>query len=187
MTKGTMWRAGTNAAVCAVLGAGVGVAASAATPLHSNASARGSRHSAKTASAVSWGGWFGTKVPGHGDLVVLNKAGTGYITETIDHGTLTGVSGDHLTIREGTSSMPYKTITVTIPTGATVQRAGNSATLSALKTGDVVVVRHFSDGTAMLAGASGTTGWSNGPGPGDGRGGYGPPSGGWGRYGPTGW
>jgi hypothetical protein len=169
MTKGTIWRAGTNAAVCAVLGAGVGVAASAASPLHSNASSRESRRSAKTASAVSWGGWF----------AVHRHLG-------IERVTSPKRSMDHLTIREGTSSVPYKTITMAIPRGATDGRVGNSAALSALKTGDVVVVRHSSDGTAVLAGASGTTGWSTGSGPGDGWGGYGPPSGGWGGYDPTG-
>jgi hypothetical protein len=185
MSKGAMWRAGATAAVCAVLGAGVGITVSAASPLRSAMSVRGSRLAAKGGAAVSWGGWFGAEAPVQGDLVVLDKARNGYITETIDDGVVTGVSGDHLTIREGTSSMPYKTIQMTIPAGATVQRDGNSTALSDLKAGDLVFVRHSSDGTAVLADSTGTTRRSNGPW-GDGWKGYRPPSGAWGGYGRTG-
>jgi hypothetical protein len=185
MSKASMWRAGTTAAVCAVLGAGVGITASAASPRRSTVSVHGSRVAAKTGAAGSWGGWFGAEVPVQGDVVVLDKAGNGYITETIDDGAVTGVSGDHLTIREGTSSMPYKTIQMTIPASAAVQRDGNSTALSDLKAGDLVVVRHSSDGTAVLAAGTGMTGRSNGPW-GDGWEGYGRPSGAWGGYGRTG-
>ena len=38
--------------------------------------------------------------------------------------------GDQLTLKEGTKSVTYKTLTLTIPSGATIKRNGSTAQLS---------------------------------------------------------
>ena len=87
----------------------------------------------------------------HEDAVVLDKAGTGFITATVDNGVVKSLSGDSLTVTEGLRSVTYKTVTLTIPANATVMRNFNKATLSDLKTGDRVHVAQSSDGTTVFA------------------------------------
>src|SRR5581483_5541741 len=49
----------------------------------------------------------------HGDLVVKTK--TGFGTVTFDRGKVDSVSGQRLTMTEGTRTATYKTVTLTIP------------------------------------------------------------------------
>ena len=93
-----------------------------------------------------------TAVRPHAEEVVLNKAGTAFITETEDSGTVTSVSGDQLGVKEAASNVTYKTVTLTIPADATVYRNGSKAALSDLKSGDHVHVSSSSDGTTVFAG-----------------------------------
>jgi len=131
------------AALCVALGTAGGIASSGA-----------ATSKAKKANSTRAGGHPGG--PGghavHEDAVVLNKAGTAFITATEDSGTVVSVSGDQLTIKEGTKSVTYKTLTLTIPSGATVNRNGSTAQLSAFKSGDRVHVTQSSDGTTVFGG-----------------------------------
>jgi hypothetical protein len=130
------------AALCVALGAAGGIASSGAatsTTKKSNASRSGRPGGPPGGRAV------------HEDAVVLNKAGTAFITATEDSGALVSVSGDQLTIKEGTKSVTYKTLTLTIPSGATIKRNGSTAQLSDLKAGDRVHVTKSSDGTTVFA------------------------------------
>jgi hypothetical protein len=88
--------------------------------------------------------------PVHQDLVVP-KTGGGFETVSIDSGTLASVSGNTLTIDESYSGQSYKTVTLTIPSGATIDRNFSSATLSDLKNGDHVSVATSSSGTHVTA------------------------------------
>jgi hypothetical protein len=88
----------------------------------------------------------------HAEEVVLNKAGTAFITQTEDNGTVVSVSGDQLTIKEGTTSLAYKTVTLTIPSDATISRNGAKAALADFKAGDRVRVTSSSDGTSVFGG-----------------------------------
>ncbi|UTI65102.1 hypothetical protein NBH00_02565 [Paraconexibacter antarcticus] len=142
------------ATVCALAGAGAGIAGSTAATSTSNAKARSAK-SAKARFAGRRG--FGPMMGGHGpsvheESVVLDKAGKAWITETEDRGTLKSVSGQDLTLTEGTKAVPYKDVTVTIPSGATIVRNGRTAQLSDLKAGDHVNVSSSSDGTTVFAG-----------------------------------
>lgn len=140
-------RAGLAVVACAAVGAAGGIAGSAAAP---------SRHKARTAAGRAR---LFHDAPGvgrgdravHAEAVVLDKAGTAYITLTLDNGVVKSVSGNDVTITEGTSSVPYKDVTVTIPDGATVLRDGATATLADLKAGDHVRVAQSSDGTTVFA------------------------------------
>jgi hypothetical protein len=132
------------AALCVALGAAGGIASSGAatsTSKKANASRQGPPR----------GGPPGGRAV-HEDAVVLNKAGNAFINATEDSGTVVSVSGDQLTIKEGTKSVTYKTLTLTIPSGATIKRNGSTAQLGDLKAGDHVHVTKSSDGTTVFAG-----------------------------------
>jgi hypothetical protein len=144
-------RAGIAAVACAAVGAAGGIAASAAAPGQPSAgSSTKATPSAKPARAAGrrHGG------PGHAvhaEAVVLNKAGTAFITETIDNGKLKSVSGRDITITEAIGSVTYKDVTITLPADAKIVRNGKTATIGALKTGDRIGVSQSSDGTFVHA------------------------------------
>jgi hypothetical protein len=124
------------AATCALAGAGAGIAGSQAHEGHFN----------------NHGNHFGRfgRAPVHADLVVPAKGGT-FQTVTFDRGTVDSVSGDQLTIKEGTKSATYKTITLTIPSDAKIRRNGEDAQLSDLQPGDGVAVVTSNGKTAVKA------------------------------------
>lgn len=74
----------------------------------------------------------------HANVVVATK--TGFTTVTVDRGFVQSVSGQALTIREGTKNATYKTVTLTIPSNAKVRDNRRASTLSALTAGQRVVV-----------------------------------------------
>src|SRR5262249_59484332 len=88
--------------------------------------------------------------PVHSENVVPNKTG-GFDTVTMDRGSFSSLSGEKLTITEGTKTATYKTLTMTIPSGASVTRNGEAAKLSDLKSGDTVMVAQSPNGTAAAA------------------------------------
>jgi hypothetical protein len=81
---------------------------------------------------------------------VPNQKG-GFDTITIDRGSFSSLSGDQLTITEGTKTATYKTVTLTIPSSATVRRNGDAAHLSDLKSGDTVLIAQSPKGTVVDA------------------------------------
>jgi hypothetical protein len=88
--------------------------------------------------------------PVHANAVVPNDKG-GFDAVTMDRGSFSSLSGDQLTITEGTKTATYKTVTLTIPSGATVRRNGEQAQLSDLKAGDEVLVVQSPNGTVVGA------------------------------------
>jgi hypothetical protein len=85
----------------------------------------------------------------HGDVIVRTK--TGFGTVTFDRGKVQSVSGQQLTIDEGTAKATYKTVTLTIPAGAHVRDDGQKASLSAVKAGQRVIVVAAPKGTYVIA------------------------------------
>jgi hypothetical protein len=61
------------------------------------------------------------------------------------------ISGNDLTITEGTKTVTYKDVTLTIAAGAEIMRNGAAAALSDLKAGDHVMVSQSSEGTFVGA------------------------------------
>lgn len=159
-------------AICAALAAGGIAATAAARSGHAANSAQ--KRTQKSTQKRAGGPGHGFAV--HAEEVVLNQAGTAFITQTEDSGTVSSVSGDQLAVKEGTTTVTYKTVTLTIPSGATINRNGAKAALTDLKAGDHVRVTSSSDGTTVFAGDK-----TQGPGD-DGPGGHhGPrPGGGYG-------
>ena len=152
MQRSTMIRTGAVAAVCALVGGAAGIAASSASsPTPTKAAG------APALIARGPGLQFGlgpladaTGPPVHSENVVPNKKG-GFDTVTMDRGSFSSLSGDQLTITEGTKTATYKTLTLTIPPGASVTRNGEAAKLSDLKSGDTVMVAQSPRGTDVAA------------------------------------
>jgi hypothetical protein len=85
----------------------------------------------------------------HGDLVLAGKSG--FQTVTFDRGFVQSVSGQQLTINEGTKKATYKTITLTIPADARVRDDGTKSTLGSLKPGQHVLVVQGPKRTLVIA------------------------------------
>jgi hypothetical protein len=170
------------AVVCVAIGAMAGIASGSAAGTHQKAHASASKTPAPGTNGQGPGpGGPGMGGPGmggppiHSVSVVPNKEGTGFDTLTIDSGTVQSVSGQQLSITEGTKSLTYKTVTLTIPAAASIQRDGKTAQLSELQSGDHVTVSENSDGTTMIFAADSSFKPSGNPG-GPGMGGPPPPA-----------
>jgi hypothetical protein len=126
------------AAICAALGAGASAIASAGASSGSANSApakgagalgkRGLRRSALRMLARSV----------HGTLVVPTR--TGFASVTFDRGSVLSVSGQQVTMAEGTKKATYKTITLTIPEAAVVRDNGKKTALRDVRPGERVIV-----------------------------------------------
>lgn len=146
MRRRGLGRAALIAGVCAVAGAGAGIAASAAAPGSSTRSTTPPPQRPPFGRHDMAGG-----PPVHVVAVVPNQAGTGFDTVTTDGGILESVSGSQLVIKEGTPKATYKVVTLTIPSGATVRRDDAKASLGDLKPGDRVRVTDSPRGTFVNA------------------------------------
>jgi hypothetical protein len=134
----------TVAAGCTALGAGAGAIASAgaatgtpAKPSARSAVRRQHGRAAVLARAV------------HAQVVLATRAG--FATATFDRGFVQSVSGRQLTLREGTKTRTYKTVTLTIPANARVRDNGKPASLGALTSGQRVLVWQRPNRTAVTA------------------------------------
>ena len=143
----------TALAALAVVGVTAGIAQGSSTK-HATSTARASQTSAAPSPGSAPGHPGGPGARGvHSVSVVLNKAGTAFITQTTDEGTVQSVdsSAGTITILEGTKSLTYKTPTLSVPAGATVTLDGKASALSSLVAGDRVLVSTSSDGTTVMA------------------------------------
>lgn len=165
------------AAVCALAGAAAGisqsVAAKSSTKHTTHSSVAGARPGPPGGGMGGPGGGGGGAV--HSVSEVLDKAGTAYIAQTTDSGTITEVGESSITVKEGTDTVTYATPTISIPSGATVTLHGKTSALSDLKSGDRVTISSSSEGTSVFATDSSWTPGSGGPGGGGWSGGGGQP------------
>lgn len=175
MQRSTLVRGGLVVGACALVGAIGGIAGSAAAPSST------SQTQTTTNGHKGWGpgrggrrGLAGGGPALHAELVVPNKDGNGFITVTLDSGKVKSVSGDQLTITEGTDKATYKDATLTIPSNATVRRNFADAKLSDLKEGGHVHVSQSSEGSFVFAVDDAHQGQRPGPGWGHGAGRRGP-------------
>lgn len=88
--------------------------------------------------------------PVHETEVVPSSSG-GFETVTIDSGTLKSMSGTTLTIDEGWGGHTYKTVSLSLPSGTSVTRDLQAASLSDLKAGDRVTVTQRPGGDSVTA------------------------------------
>src|SRR5437879_6575238 len=107
MSKSLLIKAASVGGACAAIGAGAGIlgtsAASTSTPTNNSAMPAKHHHRlGPLARAV------------HADAVVPTKGGS-FAQLTMDRGVVKSVSGQQLTIAEGTRKHVYKDVTLTIP------------------------------------------------------------------------
>jgi hypothetical protein len=145
---------GAACAACAAAGAGASAIATAgaagtSTGTGSTAGAAGtstaaspSAHTANVRRALA-------RRAVQGDLIVATKSG--FATVTFSRGFVQSVSGNQLTIREGTKKATYKTVTLSIPSSAKVRDNGQTASLSQLTQGQRVGVLQGPERTLVVA------------------------------------
>ena len=150
MERKTLVRVGVVAGACARVGAAGGIAGSAAAPSQSARTTTNGKQERGPHLRMRMG-FAGGGPAVHAELVVPNSSGNGFETVTLDNGTVKSVDGDQLTITEGTQSATYKDVTLTITSGAKVQRNFADAQLSDLKAGDRVHVSSSPEGTDVFA------------------------------------
>lgn len=131
------------AASCAALGAGASAMATAGAATNNRA------HGGKGQTAQVRSGRRLAARAVHGDLIVPTK--TGFAAVTFDRGTVKSVSGQQLTLTEGTKLATYKTVTLTIPTTARVRDNRKKGTLADVKTGQRATVVKTPKATFVIA------------------------------------
>jgi hypothetical protein len=131
------WKLGALALACLAIGAGASVIANAGAATSAGTTATANHRGAARASALAPRRLARRAV--EGSVVVARKGGK-FVTVTFARGAVSSVSGDQLTIAEGTKKATYRTVTMTIPTAAHVRDNRQTATLSDLKPGQRVVV-----------------------------------------------
>ncbi len=142
----------TVAAACVAIGAAgsaIATAGAASTGTTTTSSSGASSTNAKTARARGAGVRALERRTVQANVVVATK--TGFATVTIDRGFVQSVSGQQLTIREGTKKATYKTVTLTIPSNAKVRDNRQASTLSALTAGQRVAVVQAPQRTWVIA------------------------------------
>ena len=146
------WRMLAVGTCCAAAGAGASAIATAgASTSHSTTKTKPApAHTRAHSRAHARGGVRGlARRAVHGSVVVRTKSGFG--TVTFDRGTVKSVSGDQLTLTEGTAKQTYKTVTLTIPSAAKVHDDGHLTSLSSVKAGQRATVLALPKRTVVVA------------------------------------
>jgi hypothetical protein len=131
---------------CVAAGAGISAIATAGATTDTTSS---SAHSGAKAGKLRAGGLRRLAHAVQGSAVV--RTAHGFATVTFERGKVDSVSGQQLTITEGTPKATYKTVTVTVPADAIVRDNRQKATLSAVKAGQRVVVLTAPKRTYVIA------------------------------------
>jgi hypothetical protein len=131
---------------CAALGAGASAIASAgaATSNSGSTAKTGRNHTGQ----VRAGRRLAARAV-QGNLIVATK--TGFVPVTFERGTVRSVSGQQLTLAEGTKKATYKTVTLTIPTNARVRDNRQKSTLAAVTDGQRATVVQTPKATFVIA------------------------------------
>jgi hypothetical protein len=116
---------------CAVIGAGAGAIATAGAST-SPVKATGA-HAGRARRLRAW-----ERQAVQGSVMIATKQG--FKTVSFERGTVQSVSGQQLTLAEGSRKATYKTVTLTIPAGALVRDNGRKSTLSSVTDGQRAVV-----------------------------------------------
>jgi hypothetical protein len=142
-----------HARILAVAVSCLGVGAGASAIASAGANTASSPHTAKPAAKVARSGWQRRlRRAVHGEFVIHTKKG--FETVTFDRGVVASVSGDVVTLREGTKTATYKTVTITVPAGARVRNNRQRSTLSTLKPGERAEIVQGLARTLVLARAA---------------------------------
>jgi hypothetical protein len=127
------------AVCCVAVGAGISAIATAGAATGTSAhSATSSAHARDARVRLRAGGLRRLLHAVQGSAVV--RTADGFATVSFERGKVDSVSGQQLTLTEGTPKASYKTVTVTIPADAVVRDNRQTASLSDVKAGQRVIV-----------------------------------------------
>ena len=132
------------AVCCVAVGAGIGAIASAGAATSGSASPAAATHA-----KAHRGGLRRLLHAVQGSAVV--RTADGFANVTFQRGKVDSVSGQRLTITEGTPKASYKTVSVMVPAGAVVRDNRQKATLSDVKAGQRVLVLTTPKRTYVIA------------------------------------
>jgi hypothetical protein len=127
---------------CAVIGAGasaIATAGASTSPAKATGAGAGRVHRLRP--------WERHAV--EGSFVVATKQG--FKTVSFERGTVRSISGQQLTLAEGSTKATYKTVTLTIPAGADVRDNGQKSTLSNVTDGQRAIVATGPQNTFVFA------------------------------------
>ncbi len=122
---------GAVALVCVALGAGASVVANGAASTSAHPATTATHHARLRLGAL-------IRRTAQASLVVHTKQG--FVNVTIARGTVQSVSGNQLTLTEGTRKATYKTVTYTLPATVRVRDNRRRSTLNAVKAGQRALV-----------------------------------------------
>jgi hypothetical protein len=134
------------AVCCVAVGAGISAIATAGAV---TSTASSSAHSPAKPGKVRAGGMRRLVHAVQGSAVV--RTADGFANVTFQRGKVDSVSGQQLTITEGTRKAIYKTVTVTVPANAVVRDNRQKATLSDVKAEQRVLVLSAPKRTYVIA------------------------------------
>src|SRR6202012_1154049 len=138
-----------GAGISAIATAGAATSGSSPRPTAGAATSASSPHAAAKHAKARKGGLRLLARAVQGSAVV--RTAHGFATATFARGKVDAVSGQRLTIIEGTRKAAYKTVTVTVPADAVVRDDRQKATLSAVKAGQRVLVLTAPQRTYVVA------------------------------------
>jgi hypothetical protein len=155
MTHSRLLKTAGTAGACAAVGVIAGIAGSAAAPANSSSRPPGIPSGTVTTRLLAPPGvaFFKLGAGGpavHAVQIVPNRTGDGFDTVTQDAGIVKAVSGDRLTITEGTDKATYATPTLTVVATATVERNFKNAKLADIQVGDHVDVTATAGGSTNV-------------------------------------
>ena len=133
------------AVCCVAVGAGISAIATAGAATSNTSSHAGATH----AGGAGKGGLRRLLHAVQGSAVV--RTADGFANVTFERGKVDSVTGQQLTITEGTAKATYKTVTVTVPAGAVVRDNRQKAALSDVKAGQRVLVLTAPKRTYVIA------------------------------------
>lgn len=137
MSKSILIKVASVGGACAAIGAGAGILGTSAAATSNLPQSNPSTTSTTTAGKHHRRALLARAV--HADAIVAVKGGQ-FVQITLDRGVVQSVSGQQLTIAEGTRKHTYKDVTLTIPSNAKVLDNRQPAQLSSLKSGQIVSV-----------------------------------------------
>jgi hypothetical protein len=129
---------------CLALGAGASAIASAGAATGTSGKAKAGTQAGRGHGALRL-----ARRAVHADLVVATKQG--FVNVTIDRGKVDSVNGQQLTLTESTKTQTYKTVTLTIPSNATVRDDRQAASLPSLHSGQRAIVVQAPKRTLVIA------------------------------------
>ena len=144
------WKLGAVAVSCAAIGAGASAITDAGASTSGSSSSSGTNAAAKHSQRARGGRRALLRRAVDGSVVLATKGG--YATVKFERGTVKSVSGRQLTLAEGRAKKAsYKTVTLTIPTGARVRDDRHQATLADVKPGQRATVIQAPKRTLVIA------------------------------------